>query len=368
MNVIIRPVSTICNLRCCYCYTRLEPEKQKNMAMSEQQLQLITRNFISDNCERINFLWHGGEPLLAGLPFLRKTLIFQAQRKEELQNRVIISNSLQTNGTLLNDEIGEFFKKNHFSIGVSIDGIEEVHNSNRLMMDGLGSHKLVVDGLNLLQRYEVKFGVVSVVTRKSLDYPVEILSFFISRGISNIHFLPYAEMNKETGKLDIHSINGKEYGIFLKKIFEYWKSLDNPLIKIRIIDNFLQGLLGGKMELCTFSRNCQSHILVETNGDTYLCGRNANNQSFFIGNALNDSFQNIQKSELFKSIANRFNAIPENCRNCKYINICKGGCAYFKFLLSGGKSLDKDLFCESYRILMDLIVDWLKKENMSISI
>lgn len=366
INAIIRPVSTKCNLKCHYCYARLESiENQKSLLMPDIFLEECLNKIINSGLKYIKILWHGGEPLLAGISFFKKAVNIQNQIKKKLKNEVVIVNSIQTNGTLLNDEIVKFLKENKFNVGISLDGFEEIQNFHRKMKNGEGSYSKVINGINLLQKYKVNFGVVSVVTKKSLKHPKQIFSFFTDKNIFNIHFLPYAEIDRNNNILDVYSITAEEYGDFLEEIFEYWKELDNPLIKVRIIDNFLQGFLCGKVELCTFARSCNSHILIEEDGDVFVCGRNANNNDFFVGNILNNSLQELLQSDKFKKVSDSLNSLSESCQDCSIVNLCKGGCGYFKFLL--GCDDKKDYFCESYKRLSKLIIRWLKEENVPLS-
>ena len=292
ITAIIRPVSSICNLSCRYCYTRLEQKHKKRLLTSADLLERVIKEFINSGHRRIEFLWHGGEPLLAGLGFFKKALKIQSKLRKELGHRIIIVNSLQTNGTLLDDKIVSFLKANGFRVGVSLDGFSEIHNLNRLTKNGNGSYELVMKGLNLFQECGINFGITSVVTKKSLQYPEEILKFFLRHRIFNIHFLPYAEIDSSKDSINDYSITAKEYNIFLNDIFEYWKA--------------------------------------------------------------------------FERASKRLNILPEECKNCDYVNVCKGGCGYFKFLLPKTDKPQRDYFCAAYKGLADSMVKWLESENITI--
>ena len=112
-GTMIKPIGSACNLDCHYCYYRDKSEIYNgNMPrMSEELLEEYIRQYIQGASQQnISFCWHGGEPLMAGLPFFEKAM--------ELQKRYagdkIIENTLQTNGILVNEDWCRFFKENNF--------------------------------------------------------------------------------------------------------------------------------------------------------------------------------------------------------------------------------------------------------------
>ncbi|MFQ3621413.1 MAG: hypothetical protein SNJ78_10785, partial [Spirochaetales bacterium] len=85
------------------------------------------------------FGWQGGEPTLMGLDFFRKVVHLQ-QTYGRLG--VSVSNGIQTNGTLLTDEMASFFTEYNFLVGISLDGPADIHNQYRCRLDGEGSCSL----------------------------------------------------------------------------------------------------------------------------------------------------------------------------------------------------------------------------------
>jgi uncharacterized protein len=121
-NTMVKPVGSLCNLDCVYCYYLDKAGalyKGSHALMTEMILEEYIRQYITAvEMSEVSFLWHGGEPLLAGMKFYETAM--RLQRKYAGGKR--ITNSIQTNGTLLSDEWCRFFHDNDFLVGVSIDG------------------------------------------------------------------------------------------------------------------------------------------------------------------------------------------------------------------------------------------------------
>lgn len=357
INAIMRPASTTCNLSCDYCSNKLEQSYRSSHIMKIDTLKRIINNLTQGECSMIKFLWHGGEPMLAGIDYYQQAVEFQKFFMNRFTHQIEITNTMQTNGLLLNDEKIKFFIKEGFNFGVSIDGPAYIHNLNRQTIFGDGSHSASLKAAKRIIDVGERCGIVSVVTKKSLPYAEKIFEFFIANGFTNIHFSPYAEINRDEAKMNKESITASEFGEFIVRVFLLWKALDNPKIKVRIIDNFLQGLLGGKMELCSFAKNCGHHMLIEYDGSAFICGRNANNENFYIGNIADVSLNKILDSERFHRITSQMHSVARSCNS---------GCSYYKMLFSYNLQSQTEYFCEGYKIILAELENWLHKENINL--
>ena len=119
-HVMTKPIGAICNLDCEYCYY-LEKEdlypETKSFRMEESTLENYIRQYIETQSTfpEVTFAWQGGEPTLMGIEFFRKAVELQDKYRP---SGMTIRNSLQTNGTIINDEWATFFKQNNFLIGI----------------------------------------------------------------------------------------------------------------------------------------------------------------------------------------------------------------------------------------------------------
>src|SRR6266702_3861151 len=131
-HVMLKPRGAICNLDCSYCYylskELLYPGSRFRMA--RDLLEDYTRQYIeAQSVDEVTFAWQGGEPTLMGLDFFRLAIEFQ-QKYQRPGMR--IQNTLQTNGTTLEDEWCSFFREHAFLIGLSLDGPRAMHNAYRV--------------------------------------------------------------------------------------------------------------------------------------------------------------------------------------------------------------------------------------------
>ena len=165
IHVLAKPTGAICNLACSYCFfldkERLYPGSK--FRMSDEVLESYIRQLIkAHRCSQVTVGWQGGEPTLMGIDFYRRAIELQEKyRKPGMK----FENTMQTNGTLLDDEWCRFFKENDFLIGISIDGPRELHDSYRVDKRGQGTFDRVMRGLRLLQKHGVDYNVLTTVNR-----------------------------------------------------------------------------------------------------------------------------------------------------------------------------------------------------------
>ena len=146
-QVFVKPTGSICNLGCQYCYylekDQLYPEDE-SFKMPETILEKYIKQHIETSPDDIiTFSWHGGEPILLGLDYFRKIVEFQ--RRHRPRDKTIL-NGIQTNGTLLDDEWCNFFAKEGFAVGISIDGPEDLHDRFRVTKDNRHTFEQVMNG------------------------------------------------------------------------------------------------------------------------------------------------------------------------------------------------------------------------------
>lgn len=162
---IIKIVGNACNLRCDYCFYSQKDQRKINR-MSEELLESFIMQFLSCLTGKVRFVWHGGEPLLAGLSYFKKIIAFQEKHKEPCHG---VYNTIQTNGTLINKEWAKFFKDHDFYVGVSLDGPKESHDVFRHDVNNNGSFDNVINGIKHLKDAGVSYGLLQTVNKKNID-------------------------------------------------------------------------------------------------------------------------------------------------------------------------------------------------------
>jgi uncharacterized protein len=197
-------------------------------------------------CEKYRFYWHGGEPLLAKLPFFEKIISLQ----KEFGYNVPVVNHVQTNGTLINDSWIDFFLESKFKIGLSIDGPAEMHDMFRKNNRKQGTHDLIMKNARKMLSRGLKFGLICTITSQSADKAKEIWDFFLSEGINSLGF------NFCYSPGDYYSVSPEEHEKFIIDIFDLWIKENNKNIRVREIDNIVSPLLGKPHQGCNFSGSC----------------------------------------------------------------------------------------------------------------
>ena len=284
-----------------------------------------------DYADYVEFIWHGGEPLLMGIQFYEKVVELQKRYKREGQT---IKNILQTNGTLISQQWVDFFKANGFNIGVTIDGPPEVQNANRIFRNGQGSFEQVMKGIRLLKENGVNFGVLAVITKETVRLGAKrFLDFFIENGIFNIGILPQKPA-LNMGRTD--ALPRDEFEKFVIELFDYWYSLDDPRIEIREFDAILDRIFGAESKICIFGGDCRGKIVAITpNGDVYPCDEFMFDERYKLGNIREQTFEEMLNPTNPKLIRIRLEDLEtKKSISCKYSKICNYGCPKDRYVLS----------------------------------
>ena len=348
LTVMFKTVSTDCNLDCSYCYYRksLEgerPYRRVDLSMLQEFMPQYM-DYIAD-AHQANLSWQGGEPTLIGLDFFRWVVELEAANA---QPPTVISNTLQTNGMLLNNDWGSFLSTYNFLVGVSLDGPKTIHNLERKDRGGQGSFRRVLAGIDVLRRHEVDFNILCVVGPHNVTQVRELMKFFRGEGISYLQFMPaMAFQSTEPLKPPSYLVSPEQYAEFLTELFDGWYQNGIPTASVRTFDNFLQSYLGVTNDLCLHSSSCDSGIVVESNGDTYPCDFYIHPR-WKIGNIFQQSLKEMAESSELRTFVGRKHPLPLECQACEWQNLCKGECARNRFVLEDG-SLGVGYFCQSYR-------------------
>ena len=352
ITLIMKPIATSCNLRCSYCYHRASREKKLNR-MSIGILRRLIQGCSTLPQGKIRFIWHGGEPLSAGIDFYKQ--VFKLQ-KHFLKDKKVI-NTMQTNATLITEGWRDFFKENFpHGVGISLDGPEYIHDLYRRYSSDKGTFNKVLDGINLLKQAGIKIGILAVVTKQSVKYPKEIFAFLLSLGLqlSGLQFNPCVEYGKD-GRVTDYSLSPEEYSRFMIEIFDLWMKTGNPRIKIKSLYNMLEWFIMGRQpSLCMYKRDCSNYICVGPDGSVYHCGRFFQNSEFKIGDLRSESLTRIVNSKNRIRISNLISSIKKECVSCRWLNFCNGGEPCHRYN-AGGSLSSPYYFCEATKQTLEYI-------------
>ncbi len=323
-SLLIKPASADCNLRCAYCFyidrCALYPETSRHR-MSDDVLEQMISGYMATEQPIYLFGWQGGEPTLMGVDFFRRVVDLQTKYGKRGAR---VSNGLQTNATLIDDEYAAFLAEYHFLLGVSVDGPEEVHNHYRVTASGSGSHGAVMKGIECLNRNHVEYNALTLVSSANVKRAKEVYHYLCDNGIYYHQYIPCVEFD-EKAQPSPFTISGKEWGDFLCDIFDEWIHGDTRRVSIRLFDSLLTLMVEGAYTICHMGGNCCQYFVVEYNGDIYPC-------DFFVegkrrlGNLMENTWEELQESSLYRGFGqekNRWNGV---CQDCEFLDYCSGDC------------------------------------------
>lgn len=368
LHVMAKPIGPICNLDCEYCYYLHKEElypATRSWRMSSETLESYIQQYIEaqpQDAEEVTFAWQGGEPTLLGIEFFQRIIELEKKYSRPGQK---ISNALQTNGVLLTDEWCEFFKAEHFLIGLSIDGPAEMHDRYRYDKKGEGTFQAVLAGMHLLQKHQVEFNALVVVNRENSHHGKRVYTYLRDNGIEFMQFIPIVERRGVGvhGESDVpqsnelhpwdhlvssRSVVPEQYGTFLTDVFNEWVRRDVGKVFVQIFDQALAAWLGLEPSLCVFRKQCGRALAIEHNGDLYSCDHYVE-PDYKLGNILDLPIIELANSERQKEFGIAKEAtLPAYCRECPVLFACNGECPKNRFISTPTGEAGLNYLCAGY--------------------
>jgi uncharacterized protein len=387
-HVMAKPSGAICNLDCKYCFflskEALYPGSKFRMA--DDVLEAYVRQLLeSQQTPEVTIAWQGGEPTLMGLDFFRQvmTLVQQYARPDQTVNH-----TMQTNGTLLDDEWGHFLAEHSFLVGLSLDGPSDMHDAYRVDKGGKGTFDQVMAAARLLKRHKVEFNILCTVHAANGDHPLEVYRFFrdevktqfiqfipiIERAtpellpianqgwgdysgetVINAEELPIAKSAKrplyttEGSLVTERSIKPKQWGQFLIAIFDEWVRRDVGQVFIQLFDSTLGSWVGSGASLCIHRETCGDALALEHNGDLYSCDHFVE-PNYRLGNIKDQHMIELVASDQQRKFGNdKRDTLPRYCRECEVRFACNGGCPRNRFIQTPDGEEGLNYLCTGYK-------------------
>ena len=351
---MVKPIGSLCNLDCTYCYYLHKKDllgSTSHFRISDEILETHIRQYIEgQDRSEVVFSWQGGEPTLLGLEFFQKVVALEQKYKKPQQR---IENDLQTNGTLLSDEWGAFLKQHGFLVGLSIDGPRELHDRYRVANDGKPTFDKVFSAAQMLHRHGVPFNVLCVVNRVNAKRPLDVYRFLKNEvRPREIQFIPCVEPKvfKQTAPqkwdpstLPIQdspaahpgtpdsvvtdwSVDPDDWGYFLCKVWDDWYRRDIGKVFVNHFETAVAQWKGMDSQLCIYHEFCGKGVALEHDGNLYSCDHYVYPE-YKLGNILETSSSRMVFSDQQRKFGfDKFNSLPRQCAECKYLFACNGEC------------------------------------------
>ncbi|WDP91929.1 MAG: radical SAM protein [Desulfobacter sp.] len=339
-TLMLEPVGA-CDLKCRHCYARLRQGHAMDQDLLALILEKVRAYLAAEGMTRVNLIWHGGEPLLAGLAFFKAAL-------EQIRKRwpgIRTSHFIQTNGLAMDKDFCCFFRDNGFQLGLSLDGPADVHDRLRVDARGKGTHDRVMKIVDLIYSADLPVGFNAVVSRASLGQEERIYKFFNGLGagfrinpiIPGRHPEAFAALALAPG----------EYGRIMARFFDLWTGPHTGRVPVSPLDGYLLGISSGDTGECIHSENCaEARAAIKPHGEMALCSRF---QDLGQGQIQDHSLRFLLNSGVCRQIRERAGKLKD-CRSCAWRPLCHGGCP-FNSHSRGRGIMEKDPFCRDYQYI-----------------
>jgi len=354
-HLLAKPTGAVCNLDCSYCFflskEMLYPGSRFRMA--DELLEAYVKQLIEAHAgvPEVAIAWQGGEPTLMGVDFFRRSVELA---EVYLQPGQRATYTIQTNGTLLDEEWAAFFKDNDFLVGISIDGPRELHDTYRVNKGGKGSFDQVVHGLSFLNDAGVEWNALTTVHAANGDRGREVYRFLRDEcGARFIQFIPIIERVAEAAEdgtvpweswrdrplyvqegevVTGRSVSPAQYGRFLVDVFEEWVRRDVGEVYVQMFDVALANWVGEPPGLCVHSETCGLALALEHTGDLYSCDHFVEPR-YLLGNIKEHHMLELVSSpQQTRFGLDKRDTLPQYCLDCDVRFACHGGCPKDRFI------------------------------------
>jgi len=373
-HVLAKPTGAICNLDCKYCFflskEMLYPGSRFHMA--DELLEMYIKQLLdAHGSSEVTIAWQGGEPMLMGLDFFKRSVDYAEKHKQPGQH---VAYTMQTNGTKVDDEWGVFFKEHKFLVGLSLDGPRALHDAYRVDKGGKGSFDQVMRGWEILSKHGVDTNIMCTVHAANADHPLEVYRFFRDELKTEfIQFIPIIERVttetlpvatlgwgehgsdprplyiQEGDQVTDRSVHAAQYGRFLCAIFDEWVRRDVGKIYVQMFDVTL-GAHVGQYSLCVFAPTCGNALALEHNGDLYSCDHFVE-PKYKLGNITETTLAELVVSPRQRQFGqDKHDTLPRYCRECEVRFACNGGCPKDRFINTPDGEPGLNYLCAGYKM------------------
>lgn len=355
-HLLAKPTGAICNLDCSYCFflSKEELYPGSSFRMGDGLLREYLRQLLeSHRTAEVTVAWQGGEPTLMGLDFFRRAVELVEQLRRPGQR---IEHTIQTNGTLVDDEWAGFFAEHDVLVGISIDGPRSLHDAYRVDKGGKPTFDRVIRGLDRLKAHGVRWNALTTVHRANEAHGAEVYRFLRDDLEAEfIQLIPIVERPSPGGiptgdTVTDRSVSALGYGRFLVEVFEEWVRRDVGRVYVQMFDSTLASFVGVPGSLCVHSETCGTALALEHNGDLYSCDHFVEPEHL-LGNIGERHMLELVASPQQQAFGDaKRDSLPAFCRRCDVRFACHGGCPKDRFTTTPDGEPGLHYLCPSYQL------------------
>lgn len=354
LSLLIKPASGNCNMRCRYCFYADELDNREIRSygkMSVDTMHTIVDKAMEYGDYECTIAFQGGEPTLAGLDFYRDLVAYVTAH--ENPKKLKIHYALQTNGYLINEEWAAFLGENHFLVGVSLDGIKEIHDRYRLDAAGKGTYQRVISAIRLLEKHQVEYNILTVVTAATARNGQKIYNYFKKNHFGYQQYIECLDpIGEEPGQHE-YSLTPEKYGEFLKSMFDAWylDMRSGTYVYNRYFENLMMIMAGQQPESCNMRGICGKQWVFEADGSVYPCDFYALDQ-WRLGNIQENSFEEMDEKRDELGFIQWSMRQQEDCQKCRWFGLCRNGCRRNREPVTA-EHTNRNYFCKSYQMFFE---------------
>ncbi len=356
MQIIVK-LTAECNLSCSYCSEGNSKIARLPVDIFYKLVGDIPEFCRSTGTTTVEFLFHGGEPMLYGRSALKDLMDYAREHLGDLEIQFL----MQTNGTLIDAEWIDFFKKEQVSLGISLDGYPEIHDKCRRTKKGEPTANTIIENIHAMRERGITVGTLMVLN-SSETVDVKKLFDFICKEKLHPKIHPVVPCGRAAERDDVHEVY-KNYVALMEKLCELALTQSMQDV-IQPADELLDAILNlAPMKECSFNGSCgKNFICLYPDGEMGFCGRDNATRHLVYGNIMNNSLLELYNSDNAKKIRQRQMYLKENdCKNCSEWELCHGGCA-FEAINASGKLEAKFAHCEERRELLK----WMRTKGLAL--
>jgi uncharacterized protein len=362
-RLLVVKVASRCNLNCSYCYVYNAGDLSyltQPLVMSDATVDALVKR-VAEHCRRhrlgvFTFVFHGGEPLMAGPRFFRH---FAARVAAELPPDTKVRLRLQSNGTLVTKAWCELLKELKIGLGISLDGPKRINDLHRVNHAGKGSYDRVKAGWDTARSCGLQPGLLTVV---NVDAdPLEIYHHAKDLGPRSLDFLLPDGTHDTPPPRYSWSAEATPYADWLLRIFMAWVAEKKSPFRIRLFEHLMRSILGANDSFDNFNSDPNEVMVIESNGDIEsldvlkICSDGITKSAANVHtHALDEAFDN----EMVQLYYNSGKSLCATCENCLVKSVCVGG--YLPHRYRRDNAFDNpSVYCRDLMKLITGIQNWV---------